>query len=396
MDFKSLKVSQLRDELTSLGLDNKGLKAELIQRLEEHAASSSKRKHEDNKVSEGVVVKKAKTEATKDDFVVIEATDVPSVEEANVAAAAQNEVSVNSEADTKSEATNQINSTNTDPAASSTTVTATPGKETGVTKWFNHTKGFGFISRAQGGDIFVHLSSINNKPGFAGLDENEQLEYDVILDDAKRDRASNVSALGGGQVRGVVSQPVPAVSAYGAYPAFSGGAYAAPAAAPAKVLPSHTQGDLAPGRVRGVVKWFNATKGFGFISTLTDPPEEFFVHQSEIQVQESGFRSLANEEKVEFCVEETGKGSGNKRKAVRVTGPGGRDCVGQDRPQQQQQQQQNNYPSYPSYPAYGQQHQPHAYPAYPQQQYQPQGYQQQYQPAAHQANQHNPYASYLG
>lgn len=47
----------------------------------------------------------------------------------------------------------------------------------------------------------------------------------------------------------------------------------------------------------GTVKWFNATKGFGFI-TPEDGGEDLFVHQSEIQVQ--GYRELTEGQRVEF------------------------------------------------------------------------------------------------
>ena len=54
----------------------------------------------------------------------------------------------------------------------------------------------------------------------------------------------------------------------------------------------------------GSVKWFNDAKGYGFITT--DDNQAVFVHHSEIQGE--GFRSLEEEQRVEFTVEETGKG----------------------------------------------------------------------------------------
>lgn len=55
----------------------------------------------------------------------------------------------------------------------------------------------------------------------------------------------------------------------------------------------------------GTVKWFNATKGFGFI-TPEGGGEDLFVHQSEIQVQ--GYRELTEGQRVEFEVTQGQKG----------------------------------------------------------------------------------------
>ncbi len=54
----------------------------------------------------------------------------------------------------------------------------------------------------------------------------------------------------------------------------------------------------------GSVKWFNDAKGYGFITT--DDNQDVFVHHSEIQGE--GVRSLEEDQRVEFTVEETGKG----------------------------------------------------------------------------------------
>lgn len=55
----------------------------------------------------------------------------------------------------------------------------------------------------------------------------------------------------------------------------------------------------------GTVKWFNATKGFGFI-TPDEGGEDLFVHQSEIQM--TGYRDLAEGQRVEFEVTQGRKG----------------------------------------------------------------------------------------
>jgi CspA family cold shock protein len=51
-------------------------------------------------------------------------------------------------------------------------------RETGTVKWFNDSKGFGFISREKGGDVFVHFSAIRGE-GFRSLGEGQKVEFTV-------------------------------------------------------------------------------------------------------------------------------------------------------------------------------------------------------------------------
>ncbi len=64
----------------------------------------------------------------------------------------------------------------------------------GTVKWFNESKGFGFISNDNGsGDVFVHFSSIISN-GFKSLMEGQKVSYDVETDpkDSRKLRAANV------------------------------------------------------------------------------------------------------------------------------------------------------------------------------------------------------------
>lgn len=56
---------------------------------------------------------------------------------------------------------------------------------TGIVKWFNATKGFGFIQPDDGGqDVFVHISAVE-KAGLRGLNEGQQVSYDVVNERGK-------------------------------------------------------------------------------------------------------------------------------------------------------------------------------------------------------------------
>lgn len=49
----------------------------------------------------------------------------------------------------------------------------------GKVKWFNSEKGFGFIERSEGGDVFVHFSAIQTD-GFKTLEEGQSVKFDVV------------------------------------------------------------------------------------------------------------------------------------------------------------------------------------------------------------------------
>lgn len=68
-------------------------------------------------------------------------------------------------------------------------------RTTGTVKWFNADKGFGFISRPDGEDLFVHYSEIQTN-GFRSLDEGAKVEF-VITDGKKGKQASAVTVIKG-------------------------------------------------------------------------------------------------------------------------------------------------------------------------------------------------------
>ncbi|RUM38889.1 MAG: cold-shock protein [Desulfobulbus sp.] len=63
----------------------------------------------------------------------------------------------------------------------------------GTVKWFNESKGFGFIEQEEGKDIFVHYSAIQGE-GFKTLNEGDKVEFDVV-EGPKGPAAANVNKI---------------------------------------------------------------------------------------------------------------------------------------------------------------------------------------------------------
>jgi len=203
-----------------------------------------------------------------------------------------------------------------------------PGRVAGRCKWFDVRKGFGFVLQDDNpavGDIFCHQTAVRNKPGFTGVKDGDRVWFRFTRDPNGRPRAEDVTAVGGqpieGQSVGSMAGPTNPAAAMGMMPGMMGmpGMAAMPGMAMTS-FPPHTADELAPGRHRGVVKWFDVAKAYGFITPL-DGTEDVFVHQSQIRG-----RTLADGENVEF---ELVKEEGRKGfKAANVTGPGNTQPVG--------------------------------------------------------------------
>jgi CspA family cold shock protein len=141
------------------------------------------------------------------------------------------------------------------------------GQSKGVVKFFNVQKGFGFIQREDGGeDVFVHISAVE-RAGMEGLAEGQGLEFTLV------DRGGKISA----SDLVVVGDMIPVAKKEEA-----------------------PQRSLTGERATGTVKFFNAMKGFGFI-TRDDGQPDAFVHIS--AVERSGMRELAEGDRLEFDIE---------------------------------------------------------------------------------------------
>jgi CspA family cold shock protein len=144
------------------------------------------------------------------------------------------------------------------------------GQGKGVVKFFNSQKGFGFIQREDGGeDVFVHISAVE-RAGLEGLAEGQGLEFTLV------DRGGKVSASDLVVVGDVI------------------------AVAKREAAPAAPQRQLTGDKASGTVKFFNALKGFGFI-TRDDGQPDAFVHIS--AVERSGMRELNEGDRLEFDIE---------------------------------------------------------------------------------------------
>ena len=160
-------------------------------------------------------------------------------------------------------------------------------------KWYNSEKGFGFVEMADGsGDVFLHANSLQNA-GFQAVTPGSILQVRV----------------GQGQKGRQVDQVISVTEGTGEAPAGRGG-FGADRGGFDRPRPS---GPRAPRQqasgpaveMTGIVKWYNATKGFGFISPQSGG-KDVFVHATALE--QAGLPPLQEGQSVRMNVVQGAKG----------------------------------------------------------------------------------------
>jgi len=167
------------------------------------------------------------------------------------------------------------------------------GEGTGVVKFFNAQKGFGFVVRDDGGeDVFVHISAVE-QAGLTGLAEGQPLGFTLV------DRGGRISAT---ELK-IDGEPMPVTDRAPREPregGFGGGDRGPRQGGFGGDRGGAPQRQLTGEKATGVVKFFNAMKGFGFIQRDDGQPDAF-VHIS--AVERAGMSSLNEGDRLSFELE---------------------------------------------------------------------------------------------
>jgi len=162
------------------------------------------------------------------------------------------------------------------------------GEGNGTVKFFNPSKGFGFVARDDGGeDVFVHISAVE-QAGLQGLASGQPLGFTLV------ERNGKVSAID----LKIEGEPMP-VEEFAPRRDDRG---ERPGGAPGG---ARGRRQLTGERTSGTVKFFNTTKGFGFIAR-DDGQADAFVHIS--AVQRAGMAGLEEGDRVAFDIEVDDRG----------------------------------------------------------------------------------------
>ena len=164
------------------------------------------------------------------------------------------------------------------------------GEGNGTVKFFNPSKGFGFVARDDGGeDVFVHISAVE-QAGLQGLASGQPLGFTLV------ERNGKVSAID----LKIEGEPMPVEEFAPRRDDRAGGGGGGD-------RPGGARGrrQLTGERTSGTVKFFNTTKGFGFIAR-DDGQADAFVHIS--AVQRAGMAGLEEGDRVAFDIEVDDRG----------------------------------------------------------------------------------------
>ena len=216
-----------------------------------------------------------------------------------------------------------------------------PGRPQGTVSWFDAGKGFGFITPYDGGpDLFAHFSQIAEGTGYRSLEEGQRVEFDVVEGD-RGPQAADIVPVREAPRSGTAVVPGRTAGTVKRFDTEKGFGFLSPDGGGADVFVHWTaivddggfrtleqgqrvefdvvQGERGPqaqdvqpegagpaGRTQGTVLWFNAEKGFGFISPA-DGSADVFVHFSAI-ADDGGYRSLEEGQRVELDVVQGDRG----------------------------------------------------------------------------------------
>ena len=203
----------------------------------------------------------------------------------------------------------------------------------GTVKWFNTAKGFGFVQPDDGGsDVFIHISALN-QAGLDSLDEGDKVDYELEQDRRSGKLAATQIVVtekgapqprraggGGGGFGG---------GDRGGYGGGGGGGYGGGGGRDRGGFGGGGGGGFGGGgggdRQRGAVmgsgagevKWFNPTKGFGFIKP-EGGGQDIFVHIS--AVEQAGLSGLNEGQRVNFDLEQDRRSGKTSATNLKVSG----------------------------------------------------------------------------